>query len=209
MRTIDIAHPEALRAATKALRGGGVIALPTDTVYGLACDAHNEGAAAQVFAIKGRAGVKPLTLFVSNVEEALRLGRPALPDHERVMRRFWPGPLTVVLRPLQRFPPGVTGEGGTVGVRVPDHAFCLDLLRALGGPLATTSANLSGGADIREASKVAEELGGALALLLDGGVLPRRAPSLVVDLSAVPPRILRPGERAIEIAALLGLTPPP
>lgn len=175
---------EVARAA-ELLRAGKVVAFPTDTVYGLA--AATDDAVRRIYELKGRAEAKPLVLMAADPEafgDRVRVSPAAL----RYMRRFWPGPLTLVL------PSGQT----TVGVRVPDHPLALELLRAA-GPLWTTSANRSGHPDASTAAEVAIELPDVDAVL-DGGRAPGGTPSTVVDLTGPRPRVLREG--AIPASAL-------
>jgi L-threonylcarbamoyladenylate synthase len=164
--------------AAELLRAGKVVAFPTDTVYGLA--AATGPAVRRVYELKGRDAGKPLVLMGADPEsfgDRIRVGPAAL----RYMRRFWPGPLTLVLP---------SGEG-TVGVRVPDHPLTLQLLRAA-GPLWTTSANRSGRPEALTADDVAAELPEVDAVL-DGGRAPGGTPSTVLDLSGPRPRVLREG----------------
>ncbi len=180
-RLTDVARAAAL------LRTGAVVAFPTDTVYGLA--AATPAGVDRIYALKGRAAEKPLVLMVASPDDLgdrARLSPIAL----RYMRRFWPGPLTLVLR---------SGEG-TVGVRVPDHELALALLRAA-GPLWTTSANRSGGPESMTADQVMEALPEVDAVL-DGGRAPGGTPSTVLDLSGSRPVVLREGAIPLSNLAL-------
>ncbi|HET7465662.1 MAG TPA: L-threonylcarbamoyladenylate synthase [Candidatus Dormibacteraeota bacterium] len=184
---------EGLTRAAQLLRGGGVIAFPTDTVYGLGAEASDEVAQKRIFAIKGRPVGMPLILMAaaeSQLEGWVHIDTRA----EEIIRRWWPGPLTVILH----------GTGGrTVGVRIPKHEVALELLRA-SGPLMTTSANLHG----KDPAMTAEEAGelAGLAAVLDGGRAPGGTPSTVLDLTGPEPHILREG--AIPARELLGPPPP-
>ena len=181
-----------LTRATRLLRGGGVIAFPTDTVYGLGAAADDELATRRVFHIKGRPAGLPLILMVA-AESQLEGFVHVDARSEAMMRRWWPGPLTLVLH---------AKGGGTLGVRIPKHKVALDLLRAA-GPLMTTSANLHG----REPamSAVEADLPGVMAVL-DGGAAPGGVASTVLDLTGPEPRVLRVG--AISTPELLGPPPP-
>lgn len=166
------------RRAAEVLREGKVVAFPTDTVYGLA--AATEAAVRRIYELKGRDAGKPLVLMAAGsqaLEGLVQIGPIAM----RYMRRFWPGPLTLVLRSAE----------GTTGVRVPDHPLALELLRA-SGPLWTTSANRSGRAEALTADEVAAELPEVDAVL-DGGRAPGGTPSTVLDLSGPRPAVLREG----------------
>jgi L-threonylcarbamoyladenylate synthase len=185
------ADPPGLARLVELLRAGGVVAFPTDTVYGLAALASDEGGLRHVFEIKGRPLSQPLVLMVPEVAQVDDLAEVG--ERERAyMDRWWPGPLTLVLRARPHLrPPLVAGERRTVGVRIPDHADALALLRAVGAPLATTSANRSG---LPEAMTPVEAASlGGLAAVLDGGRAPGGVPSTLFDLSGSEPRMLREG----------------
>jgi L-threonylcarbamoyladenylate synthase len=182
---------EGLARAAELLRGGQVIAFPTDTVYGLAALAGHPAAVRQIYEIKGRPAGRPLILMV---HEAAMVGAFAEVDERAraYMDRHWPGPLTLVLRARPHLcPPLVTGRPPTVGVRIPDHPLALALLARVGEPLATTSANLSGQPEARD-PETAACLDG-LAAVIDGGQAPGGVPSTVLDLSGAEPRVLRAG----------------
>ncbi len=182
-----------LTRAAQLLRGGGVVAFPTDTVYGLGADASDEVAQKRIFAIKGRPVGMPLILMAaaeSQLEGWVHIDTRA----EQFIRRWWPGPLTVILHA-----PG----GRTMGVRIPQNEVALELLRAA-GPLMTTSANLHGKEPAMTADE-ASELGG-LAAVIDGGRAPGGTPSTVLDLTGPEPHVLREG--AISANDLLGPPPP-
>jgi L-threonylcarbamoyladenylate synthase len=195
---------EAVAAAAEVIRNGGLVALPTETVYGVAC-ALDAAALEGVIAAKGRDATKGITLTIDAVEDAEKLAR--FPDAaRRLARRFWPGPLTLVLpvRPEAHLPDALTGGGGRIGLRMPDHPTPRALARAV-GPFPMTSANRSGDPAARTADEAVAAIGGALALVLDGGPVRGGVASTVV---AVEPdgslRVLRGGaieREAIESAA--------
>lgn len=180
-----------LGRAVGHLRRGEVVGFPTDTVYGLAALAWDERAVARVFEIKGRPRSQPLILMFSEPAQAGRVAEVG--ERERAcMARWWPGPLTLVLRARPGLrPPLVSGEPPTVGVRVPDHPVALALLRAAEAPLATTSANRSGRPPAMTAEEAARLEG--LAAVLDGGRAPGGVASTLLDLSGLEPRLLRAG----------------
>ena len=180
-------------AAIEVLRAGGLVAMPTDTVYGVgvALDAHD--GLARLFAAKDRPLDRAIVLLVADLEQAASVGvfsAAAL----LLADRFWPGGLTLVLpqAPEARLPAELTGGAATIGVRIPDHESPRALARAL-GPLPVTSANLSGQSDARAASEVLAQLGSRIDLVLDGGPARGGVPSTVVDCSGELPRILRAG----------------
>ena len=179
--------------AAEVLRGGGIVAFPTDTVYGVGADPFNVASLEAIFAAKGGPDEKPLALLVASPDDVRRL-TPELSDAAlRLMERFWPGPLTLVLPASPGLPPRLLSGRATVGARMPDHPVALALLRAFGGPLAVTSANRSGEPDATTADAVEAALGGRIPLLLDGGETPGGSPSTVADLTVSPLRVLREG----------------
>jgi L-threonylcarbamoyladenylate synthase len=184
------ADPAGLGRLVELLGGGEVVGFPTDTVYGLAALASDERAVRRVFEIKGRPPSQPLILMVA--EAALVPGLAQVGEREwAYMERWWPGPLTLVLRARPPLRPPLVTESGTVGVRIPDHPDTLALLRAVGGPLATTSANRSGSPDALTPGEVARLAG--VAAVLDGGRAPGGVPSTLLDLTGPEPRVLREG----------------
>jgi L-threonylcarbamoyladenylate synthase len=189
--------PAALAHAADLIGSGSVIAFPTDTVYGLACRPDDPKAIDAVYDIKGRPRRLPLVLFIPAVDELARYAADTTVELERATRRFWPGPLTAVVRAGDRVPPAVAADG-TVGVRVPRHPIALGLVRAVGGALATTSANLSGRGSIADPAQVLEQLGGRIVLLLDAGQAPGGMESTVVDFTQQPPVVLRAGAIGID-----------
>jgi tRNA threonylcarbamoyl adenosine modification protein (Sua5/YciO/YrdC/YwlC family) len=193
---------EAVRAAAAVLREGEVVALPTDTVYGIAALPTVEGATAGLFRIKGRPGDVPIAVLCADLEQALELSDAA--DHPTVRclgDRFWPGALTVVTRRAPGLVLALGEPETTVGLRCPDDGFVQALAREV-GPLATTSANRHGSPALTDAGAVARDLGGGVVLVVDGG---RRAgvPSTVVDVTGARPVVVREGsvsEAAVERA---------
>jgi L-threonylcarbamoyladenylate synthase len=182
---------ESLQSAEKILKSGGVIAFPTDTVYGVGALVSNREAISRIYAVKGRGKEKALPVMISNPSELDQVARQPDIKVGRMVEHFWPGPLTVV---LQRHPalPTEISSLETVGIRVPEYRFVLDLLAAV-GPMAVTSANRSGDASPTSASQVLAGLGGRIDLLIDGGTTPGDQPSTVVDCTGEYPRILRAG----------------
>ncbi|MGH7178317.1 MAG: L-threonylcarbamoyladenylate synthase [Tepidisphaeraceae bacterium] len=179
--------------AVGILRGGGVVAFPTETVYGLGADATNPRAIARLFEIKARPATNPLIVHVADESFARRFAREWLPAATKLVARFWPGPLTLVVPRTNAIVAEVTAGLDTVGLRAPDHPLALELLRAFGGPIAAPSANKSSHVSPTTAQHVHDELGGAVELILDGGPCRVGIESTVLDLSVDPPRILRLG----------------
>ena len=190
--------------AAELLRAGGIVAVPTDTVYGIAAAMELPDAIERLFAAKGRPPEKAVAVLLADAEQAWTLGVPT-PAAQALAARFWPGGLTLVLpvRPGVVLPHVLAAGAPTVGVRVPDHEAPRALARLL-GPLPTTSANRSGEADARDAVEIAERLGDAIALVLDGGAIRGGPASTVVDCTLEWPSILREGAiPSAEIAAAL------
>lgn len=186
-------EPERIQRAAEVLRRGGLVAFPTETVYGLGANALTAAACARIFAAKGRSANNPIIVHVAGVDAA-RQAASAWPESaELLARRFWPGPLTLVLPKAEQVPAVVTAGGPTVAVRMPAHPVALALLRAAGIPIAAPSANLSTQLSPTSAEHVLKGLDGRIDLLLDGGPAPGGLESTVLDLSRQPPVLLRPG----------------
>ncbi|MHB1530835.1 L-threonylcarbamoyladenylate synthase [Acidithiobacillus sp.] len=183
----------AMQGAAEALRGGSLVAFPTETVYGLGADAENPAAVARIFAAKGRPAGHPLIVHIANPDQLTHWAKDIPPAAWRLARRYWPGPLTLILRRAGRVPDIVTGGQDTVGLRVPDHPLALALLEAFGGGIAAPSANRFGRVSPTTAAHVREELGDAMDLVLDGGPCRVGIESTILDLSGHQPRLLRPG----------------
>jgi len=184
---------EVVQQAVEALRRGGLVAFPTDTLYALGADALAADAIERVLLVKGRHGGKPLSILVPSVEAIVALG-VSLGDGVRdLMQAFWPGPLTVVVKAPRRFPAALTAATGTIGLRIPGGVVAQSILAAFGGPIIGTSANKAGGADPADAKTVQRAVGGQIDLILDGGRVALGVPSTVIDCSVEPARLLREG----------------
>jgi len=194
----------AVRRAAALLRAGEPVALPTETVYGLAANALDARAVAKIFEVKGRPAHNPIIVHVSSVAMARRCVTewPAFAD--RLARAFWPGPLTMVLPRSAAIPDVVAAGGATVGVRWPAHPFVQAVIAACDFPLAAPSANLSTNISPTNAQHVKKGLGDRIRLIVDGGPSQVGIESTVVDLTTTPPRVLRPG--VIGVEALLAVT---
>lgn len=202
---LDAAVPSAIRQAAACLQAGGVVAFPTETVYGLGADALNERAVAQVFAIKQRPAFDPLIVHIAQVDAVPRYASGIDGRARMLMQRCWPGPLTLVLPKQPVIPDLVTAGLGTVGLRMPAHPVALDLLRAAGTPIAAPSANPFGYVSPTTAQHVQDTLGEKIELILDGGPCAVGLESTVCALSGEEAVVLRPGGLSVEeIAALIG-----
>ncbi|MFH0938344.1 MAG: L-threonylcarbamoyladenylate synthase [Planctomycetota bacterium] len=182
-----------IERAVQILRQGGVVAFPTETVYGLGADAENKKAVRRIFKLKGRPVNHPLIVHLYSADMLADWAREVPPLARKLAAKFWPGPLTIILRRSQRVPDVVTGGLDTVALRVPDHPVALALLKAFGGGLAAPSANRFGCVSPTNAAHVRDEFGDALELILDGGPCHVGIESTIVDLSSKELAILRPG----------------
>jgi L-threonylcarbamoyladenylate synthase len=182
-----------LEEAARCLQDGGLVAFPTDTLYGLGAVASQERAVERLFEAKERPGDRPLPIFVASAADVDSVATEVSQAVRRLMETFWPGGLTLVLRRHPRFHSPALAGGDTVAVRVPAHPVALELLRRVGEPLTGTSANLSGRPGPRTAGEVRRQLGGRVDLIVDGGPCPGGVESTVVDCTVDPPRVLREG----------------
>ncbi|MDP6549586.1 MAG: L-threonylcarbamoyladenylate synthase [Dehalococcoidia bacterium] len=182
-----------LGEAVRHLRDGGVVLLPTDTLYGLGADVFSVPALKRVFSIKGRPPHLALPVLVSGWGQVGLVARDVPESGRMLARRFWPGALTLVLSRRDCVPDLVTGGRDTVAVRMPGHPVPLALADKLGGPITGTSANRSGEADPQTLAEVEAELGGRVDYIIRAGPAPKGTPSTVVDISTGTPRLLRQG----------------
>lgn len=187
------ATPEMIEEAGRILRDGGLVAFPTETVYGLGADALNEEAATKTYAAKGRPGDNPLIVHIADWDSLSGIARKIPPDAELLAKRFWPGPLTMIFEKKDVVPYGTTGGLDTVAVRMPADRIALDLIRAAGGYVSAPSANASGRPSPTCAAHVTEDLSGKIDMILDGGSVDIGVESTILDMTEDPPVILRPG----------------
>ncbi|MEW6158849.1 MAG: L-threonylcarbamoyladenylate synthase [Verrucomicrobiota bacterium] len=183
----------AVERAARCLRAGQLVALPTETVYGLAANAFDAAAVRQIFQVKGRPAHNPLIVHVANLEMVFECVHAWPAAAQKLAASFWPGPLTMVLPKSERIPAAVTAGGSTVGVRWPSHPFMQAVLRCCGFPLAAPSANRSTGISPTTAEHVRKSLGDLIPLIVDGGACQVGIESTVIDLTEDPPAVLRPG----------------
>ena len=183
----------AVQRAAELLRAGELVALPTETVYGLAANALDAKAVAKIYDVKGRPAHNPIIVHAASVEMAKSCVTAWPAGADLLARSFWPGPLTLVLPRAAKIPDQVTAGGDTVGVRWPSHPFIQAVIRACGFPLAAPSANLANQISPTNTEHVRKQLGGKIALIVDGGQSQVGIESTVVDLTSAPPRLLRPG----------------
>ncbi|MGC8828835.1 MAG: L-threonylcarbamoyladenylate synthase [Verrucomicrobiia bacterium] len=184
---------KAVNEAVALLKNGDVVALPTETVYGLAANALNCDAVEKIFKIKGRPSTNPIIVHISNIEMAKHCVKEWNEAAQRLANNFWPGPLTIVLFKSEIIPPIVTAGGDTVGIRFPSHPVIQRVIERCGFPLAAPSANISNRVSPTTARHVFKQLGNKIKLIVDGGPCSVGIESTVFDLTSKPPRVLRPG----------------
>jgi L-threonylcarbamoyladenylate synthase len=188
-----VALIQAVQEAVQILRTGGLVAFPTETVYGLGADADNAQAIQSIFRVKGRPSAHPLIVHLGSGDE-VKDWAVSVPDEAHLLiRTYWPGPLTLILKKTQRVLSSVSGGQDTVGLRVPDHKMALALLREFRGGIAAPSANRFGRVSPTSADHVRQDLGGQVDFILDGGPCAVGVESTIVDFSSGEPVILRPG----------------
>ncbi|PDM26868.1 threonylcarbamoyl-AMP synthase [Candidatus Bathyarchaeota archaeon B24-2] len=192
---------ESISKAAEKVRSGGIVVYPTDTVYGLGCNPYNVEAVRRLIKVKGERR-KPLPILASDLNAAARIADFSR-EAKLLASRFWPGPLTLVLKSKGTLPPEVTSGLNTVGVRVPDNVVALKLIRLCGGLLVGTSANKTGAEPPRSVQEAFKQLGEEVDLYLDGGVSRIGVSSTVLDLTSGKPKVLREGP--VKIGDLLKL----
>lgn len=202
---VDCHEREPLRQAAQILQSGGLVAFPTETVYGLGANAISPDAVSGIFQAKGRPSNNPLIVHIATVDQAKDLVQQWPNAAERLAQQFWPGPLTLVLEKKAIIPDIVTAGGSTVALRIPSHPIALALLQESGLPLAAPSANRSQAISPTTARHVLNGLNGRIPMILDGGPTSGGLESTVLNLTTAPPQLLRPGLiTPSEIEAVIG-----
>ena len=200
---IDPNHPEhAFSRCRDVIRSGGVVAYPTDTFYGLGADPGNAQAVRKLFTIKERPANQPILLLVKDASAVREWASEITPEAEALMKKFWPGPLTLVFKARPGVLAELTAGTGTIGLRVPGSTLSLGLLEFLGAALTGTSANRAGGRSPQTADEVAGSVGAAVDLILDGGRTPGGEPSTVLDVTRTPARVVREGALSLRGMAI-------
>ncbi len=191
-------HPGApqlsvLREAAGVLSSGGLVAFPTETFYGLGTHALDPAAVRRIFEVKGRPETKPLLVLVDSIEMAESLAEEISDTARDLMAKYWPGPLTLIVRAVASLPKELTAGSGTVGMRIPRHPVAFELVRAAGFPITAPSANLSDEEPPTTAAEVRRAFDGKVELILDGGATTGGLPSTILDVTVTPPRLIRKG----------------
>ena len=190
--------PEKIRLAADVLRKGGLVAFPTETVYGLGANALDEGAVLRIFEVKQRPADNPLIVHIADFEDVYVLAEHLPPKAQDLMERFWPGPLTLLLPRSELVPDATTAGLSTVAVRMPSHSIARMLIKEAEVPVAAPSANLSGRPSPTTAAHVLEDLSGKIEVVVDGGEVEFGLESTILDLTTTPPTLLRPGPLTVE-----------
>ena len=192
---IDPVQPEAdlIAQAAAVLKGGGVIAYPTETFYGLGVDAKNEKAIERLFAVKGRDFKNPIPVVIGDISKLNQLVTDVPSLAQELIARFWPGPLTLIFAAAPSIPDRLTAGTGNIGIRISSHPIARLLAGQLGGPLTSTSANRSGQKECVTAREVLEKIGDDLDCIIDGGETPGGKGSTILDITQDPPVVLRAG----------------
>lgn len=200
---------KSIDVAVEKLRQGKVIAIPTDTVYGLAALASRRDAVSDIYALKGRSFSKPLPVFVHKTEDLGSLVTGMSSSLDAALNELWPGPITFVFHRDPQGRPLYHGSDLSVAIRIPNHAFCLALLAKVGEPLVATSANYSDEPTPSTALKISHYFDHRLPLVIDGGPSPTASPSMIIDVRCRPPRLIRSGDQALwrAIQRRLGMDP--
>jgi L-threonylcarbamoyladenylate synthase len=180
----DAPESSLVKYAADQIRAGEVLGMPTDTFYGLAADPFNLRAVDRVYEIKTRSRHKPLSLLIESVDQAEELAKGGLPEEFYALaRKYWPGPLTVIVKAGSRLPLKVTANTGNVALRVPNAKIPLAVVTAAAIPITATSANLSGASECTSAEQVHDQLQGRISIIVDGGTSPREIASTIIDLT--------------------------
>ena len=189
----DNSEEKILARAAEILAGGGIIAYPTETFYGLGADATNEKAIEKIFAVKGRDFKNPVSLIIGQTDDVYPLVKDIPETAQKLMAAFWPGALTIVFSASDKVSPLLTAGSGKIGLRVSSHPMRLGIVQKLKRPLTATSANLSGAPECTLASEVAQQIGDKIDAIVDLGATPGNAGSTIIDVTCDPPVILREG----------------
>ncbi len=191
-------YASVLVESSRVVRNGSVLIYPTDTIYGIGGDATNVSVVEKVYSIKERERGKPLLVLMNSLQMVERFVDEISPAARELVKKYWPGPVTFIFRANKNFPKELTAGTGTIGIRIPRHEFCSDLIAAAGVPIISTSANLSGIAGGEKIKNIIEEFNGKVELIVDDGDAESQIPSTVVDVTGEKPHVVRAGAVEIE-----------
>ncbi len=198
-------EPQQILEAAVVIRTDGVIAYPTETIYGLGANAFNPIAVSRIFAIKKRDPAKPILIIAPDIDSVRELVSEFPDLAEDLAASFWPGPLTMIFRAAPHIDSQLLGQGAGIGIRVPDNKICLELMKECSAPLTSTSANIAGGANPLTIQQVMDNFGDRIDLYIDGGKSQSGTPSTVLDVSGNMPRLVRKGAIDLQsIKAIIG-----
>ena len=182
-----------IEKAAQVIKKGGLVIFPTDTVYGLGCDAFNAEAVRRIFAVKGRDEKKPLPVLIADLAQLKKIVKKTPPLAKELIKKHWPGKLTIVFHKNEKMSPEITAGGEKIGVRMPRQRIVEQLIKMANRPIIGTSANLSGEGELRKVNDIPAKLLEGVDLVLDGGESESSIPSTVIDVTVKPPQILRQG----------------
>jgi L-threonylcarbamoyladenylate synthase len=188
-----------INKAKSLIEAGELVAIPTDTVYGLAGDATNESALSQIFIVKNRPAVIPLIALSDSIEKLSMVGQQLTEKEMRLADEFWPGALTMIVQKHHYVPDLMTAKLNTIGIRIPAHKMALNLMRQLKSPLAVTSANIHGMPSPKSAQEVEEQIGDKIKYILDGGVSLIGEESTIIRIESEKIKVFRPGALSLEL----------
>lgn len=194
---LRVIEPDKIKAIAQFLKKGGIIAYPTDTFYGLGADCFSTEAVKKIYYLKKRKSIKPISIVISEVEEVEKIATKIPSSFWPLSRKFWPGPLTLVLKASSKLPDELLGLSRTIGVRLPALPWLRELVKEANFPITATSANISGEKEITLVEKITEVFFGKIDLVVDAGKVKETKPSTVLDLTLEKPKILREGTLSV------------
>ncbi len=195
---LDVPEKSVIASAADIILKGGVIVYPTETLYGIGADARNSAAVRKVIAAKRRQDARPILVLADSIEMVQMLTAEIPQAAFALMKRFWPGPLTIVFKAAAGIPEEIAQGSGTIGIRIPDNTFCIELLKMCACPITSTSANVSGEPAPRTVADIRRALGEGIDLYIDAGMLPESKPSTVISIVEDPPKLIREGVISFE-----------
>jgi L-threonylcarbamoyladenylate synthase len=189
---LDAEQPGAIKQAAEILKKGHIVAFPTDTLYGIGVDPFNPAAIERLYQVKGRAAEKGIPILLADTADLEKVTQNISTQAQALIEQYWPGPLTIIVPRHPRLPANISPNEG-IAIRIPDHAVSRAFIRAVGGAVATSSANRSGEEPARDAAEAFQAMNGQIAAVLDGGRVQHGRASTVLDCMSDPPKLLREG----------------